>query len=242
MVLLMTATPASASASETWTLVIHAGAGVVDRGRMAPQRDRAARAALDRALAAGGAVLRAGGNALDAVEAAVRVLEDDPLFNAGRGAVFTAAGTHELDAAIMDGATRKAGAVAGVTRTRNSVSLARAVMDRSQHVMLVGAGADAFSLQQGLEQVDPRYFRTQERWDQLQRLKAGGQGAAHFNDEVKFGTVGAVARDVRGHLAAATSTGGLTGKAPGRVGDSPIIGAGTYADDRACAVSATGAG
>jgi beta-aspartyl-peptidase (threonine type) len=238
--LLMTAAPVAAA--DSWTLVIHGGAGVLERGRMTPERDHATRAALRKALEAGGTILRRGGSAVDAVEAAVRVLEDDPLFNAGRGAVFTAAGTNELDAAITDGATRKAGAVAAVTRTRNPVSLARAVMEKSPHVMLVGPGADAFSRQQDLEQVDPGYFRTQERWEQLQEFKARERGAARFDSEVKYGTVGAVARDVRGHLAAATSTGGLTGKVPGRVGDSPIIGAGTYADDRACAVSATGSG
>ncbi|MBV9842637.1 MAG: isoaspartyl peptidase/L-asparaginase [Sphingomonadaceae bacterium] len=206
------------------------------RGRTSDDEDKAARAGLAAALRVGGGILQAGGAALDAVEAAVRVLEDDPAFNAGRGAVFTTAGTHELDAAIMDGATRCAGAVAGVTRTRNPVSLARAVMRGSKHVMLVGSGADDFARQQGVEQVDPSYFSTEQRRAQLERMHG------RFDSGVKFGTVGAVARDITGRLAAATSTGGLTGKRPGRVGDTPVIGAGTYADDRACAVSATGSG
>lgn len=229
-----------AQAADGWSLVIHGGAGVLERAKMTPERDRDTRAALTRALEAGGAVLSKGGSAVEAVEAAVRVLEDDPHFNAGKGAVFTAEGRNELDAAIMNGATRAAGAVAGVTRTKNPISLARAVMEKSPHVMLAGAGADAFSKEQGLEQVDPSYFRTEERWEQLQKLRS--QGAATFDAEVKYGTVGAVARDTRGHVAAATSTGGLTGKRWGRIGDSPVIGAGTYADDRACAVSATGSG
>jgi beta-aspartyl-peptidase (threonine type) len=231
-----------AAAKPTWTLLIHGGAGVLERGTMTPERDAGTRAALRRALDAGGSILNGGGSALDAVEAAVRVLEDDPHFNAGKGAVFTADGRNELDAAIMEGTTRKAGAVAGVTRTRNPVSLARAVMEDSPHVMLIGEGADRFSVVMGEAQVEPDYFGTPERWQQLQNSKAQGQGAARFDHEVKFGTVGAVARDSRGHLAAATSTGGLTGKLGGRVGDSPVIGAGTYADDRACAVSATGSG
>lgn len=234
---------APAGAAEPWTLLIHGGAGVIERANMTPERDAEIRAALRSALEAGGAVLDRGGTALDAVEATVRVLEDSPHFNAARGAVFTSAGTNEMDAAIMEGSTRRAGAVAGVTRTKNPVSLARAVMENSKHVMFVGPGADAFSIEAGLEQADPAYFRTELRWQQLQDLRARGQGAARLtNPEFKYGTVGAVARDSQGHLAAATSTGGLTGKTPGRVGDSPVIGAGTYADDRACAVSATGAG
>jgi len=231
---------AAVEAKQGWTLVIHGGAGVLEREKMTPERDRATRAALDRALAAGGTILDKGGSALDAVEAAVKVLEDDPHFNAGRGAVFTYEGKNELDAAIMDGRDRRAGAVAGVTTTRNPISLARAVMEKSPHVFMAGDGADAFSKEVGATQVDPSYFRTDERWQQLQKLKQ--QGARYFDAEVKYGTVGAVARDSRGHLAAATSTGGLTGKRWGRIGDAPVIGAGTYADDRACAVSATGSG
>lgn len=229
------------AAAKDWALAIHGGAGVLKRENMTPEKERAYRAGLAEALAAGQAVLEKGGAALDAVEATVRVLEDNPLFNAGKGAVFTDAGTNELDAAIMDGRDRRAGAITGVTRTRNPISLARAVMERSGHVMLAGAGADAFSREAGLEQVDPSYFRTEERWKQLQDRKQRGQGAWRMTDE-KFGTVGAVARDVNGNLAAATSTGGLTGKRFGRVGDSPVIGAGTFADNRACAVSATGSG
>lgn len=233
------------AAAQSWTLVIHGGAGVIERENMTPEREAAVRSALSQALEAGSAVLDSGGSALDAVEAAVRLLEDDPNFNAGRGAVFTYDGTNELDASIMDGRTRAAGAVAGVTRTRHPVSLARAVMERSEHVMLASEGADAFSLAQGLEQADPSWFRTEERFEQLQRLKAraasGGQASA-FDIDMKYGTVGAVARDKAGNLAAATSTGGITGKRWGRIGDAPVIGAGTYADNRACAVSATGAG
>lgn len=233
---------ASAQTPDRWTLLVHGGAGVIERKNMTPEREAAIRAALERALDAGGAILDGGGSAVDAVEAAVRVLEDDPNFNAGKGAVFTSAETHELDAAIMDGTSRKAGAVAAVTRTRNPISLARAVMEKGQHVMLAGPGADRFSLEAGLEQVDLGYFSTDERRRQLRELQTRGKVSAAFDQAVKYGTVGAVARDANGRLAAATSTGGLTNKHPGRVGDSPIIGAGTYADDRACAVSATGAG
>ncbi len=233
---------AAANAAQ-WSLVIHGGAGVMERSSLTPEQAAGYRAGLTAALDAGAALLGRGGSAVDAIEAAVKVLEDDPHFNAGKGAVFTAEGRNELDAAIMDGATRKAGAVAGVTRTRNPVSLARAVMDHSPHVMLARDGADIFSIEHGLEQVDPAWFRTEERWQQLQAMKeAARQGAALFDTNLKYGTVGAVARDQAGHVAAATSTGGLTGKRWGRVGDSPLIGAGTYADDRACAVSATGSG
>ncbi len=230
--------PADPTAS--WTLVIHGGCGTIERATLGPAEDEAARAGLAAALAAGAEILAGGGAALDAVEAAVRVLEDDPHFNAGRGAVFTYEGVNELDAAVMDGASLDAGAVTGVTRTRNPVSLARAVMDKSPHVLLSGAGADRFSVEQGLEQVGPEWFRSAERWRQLQELKASGPQA--FDLDIKYGTVGAVAADMAGHVAAATSTGGLTAKRWGRIGDSPLIGAGTYADDRACAVSATGAG
>lgn len=239
-VLAMTAAPAHADDKAGWTLVIHGGAGVIERERMTPEREKAARAGLDAALAAGQKVLAGGGSALDAVEAAVRVLEDDPSFNAGRGAVFTYEGKNELDAAIMEGTTRKAGAVAGVTATKNPIGLARRVMENSPHVMLAGAGADAFSEEQGLEQAGPDWFGTEERRRQLDELKS--RKADAFDIDMKYGTVGAVARDAKGHVAAATSTGGVTGKRWGRIGDSPLIGAGTYADDRACAISATGAG
>lgn len=219
---------------------MHGGAGILERGTIAPDVEQGARDGLARALEAGSAVLSAGGAALDAVEAAVRVLEDDPHFNAGRGAVFTYDGDIRLDAAIMDGSNRDAGAVTGVHATRNPVSLARAVMEKSPHVMLSGVGADQFSREQGLEQVDPSYFETDERRRQLDVMK--DNKADWFDVDMKYGTVGAVARDAAGHVAAATSTGGITGKRWGRIGDSPLIGAGTYADDRACAVSATGSG
>lgn len=226
--------------SVRWSLAIHGGAGSMRHETM-PEADRGPYlSGLEAALAAGAAVLGADGSALDAVSAAVCMLEDDPHFNAGRGAVFTYHGTNELDAAIMDGATRKAGAVAGVGHTKNPVKLARAVMDHSPHVMLSGMGAEEFGRELGIEQVDPDWFATGERWRQLQELKAKKLG--WFDVDLKYGTVGAVARDAAGHLAAATSTGGLTGKRWGRIGDSPLIGAGTYADDRSCAVSATGAG
>ncbi len=231
---------ADGSGAGAWSLVVHGGAGVLERGRLAPEYEGQARAGLNAALDAGQAVLAGGGSALDAVEAAVRVLEDDPHFNAGRGAVFSYEGANELDAAIMDGAGRAAGAVAGVTATRNPVSLARAVMEKSPHVFLAGRGADRFSADEGLEQVDPSWFATPERRRQLDTMKA--DKTSWFDVDMKYGTVGAVACDAHRHVAAATSTGGITGKRWGRVGDTPVIGAGTYADDRACAVSATGSG
>lgn len=239
--LLALAKPAMADGMQEWTLVIHGGAGVIERDKMTPEREASQRSALAASLSAGKAVLASGGSALDAVEAAVRVLEDDPGFNAGRGAVFNADGVNELDAAIMDGRDRRAGAVTGLTATKNPVAAARAVMEKTQHVMLQGGGANTFSREVGLAQEAPAYFRTEERWQELQQLLHPETGAL-FDAEVKFGTVGAVARDSHGNLAAATSTGGLTGKKWGRVGDSPIIGAGTYADNRGCAVSATGSG
>jgi L-asparaginase / beta-aspartyl-peptidase len=238
VVAVMTNTPAAAKPH--WSLIIHGGAGALERGKLTPEQDRDTRAALAAALAAGSAILDKGGSSLDAVEAAIHILEDDPHFNAGRGAVFTYEGRNELDAAIMDGRDRRAGAVAGVTRTRHPVSLARKVMEASPHVMLSREGADQFSVEQGLEQVEPSWFATPERRRQLDEMKAKKLG--WFDVDLKYGTVGAVARDTAGHVAAATSTGGLTGKRWGRIGDSPMIGAGTYADDRACAVSATGAG
>jgi L-asparaginase / beta-aspartyl-peptidase len=196
---------------------------------------------LERALDAGAAVLVGGGGALDAVEASVKVLEDDPHFNTGRGSVFTHEGRIEMDASIMDGRDLAAGAVTGVTATRNPISLARAVMERSPHVFLSREGADQFSRDHGLEQAPPGYFATEERRRQLEELRARPE-AEQFDVHLKYGTVGAVAMDRAHHVAAATSTGGLTGKRWGRIGDSPIIGAGTYADDRGAAVSATGAG
>jgi beta-aspartyl-peptidase (threonine type) len=231
---------ADAPKRQTWALAIHGGAGVIERGDLTPAQEQAYRASLDAALQAGSTVLARGGASLDAVEAAIRLLEDDPLFNAGKGAVFTADGRNELDASIMEGATRRAGAVAGVTRTRNPISLARAVMEKSRHVMLAREGADQFSVEQGLEQVDPSWFRTEQRWQQL--LDWRRDNAKLLDPTHSRGTVGAVALDVNGHLAAGTSTGGMTGKLWGRVGDSPVIGAGTYAADGNCAVSATGSG
>jgi beta-aspartyl-peptidase (threonine type) len=230
----------TSAAAKDWKLVIHGGAGVIERSGLTSEKEQEIRAGLDRALKAGSIVLAHGGSALDAVEASARVLEDDPNFNAGRGAVFTYDGTNELDASIMDGRTRAAGAVAGVTRTKNPISLARAVMEHSEHVFLAAPGADRFSIDQGLEQVDPEYFATAERKRQLDELR--GRKLSAFDVELKYGTIGAVAVDSDGHVAAATSTGGLTGKRWDRIGDSPVIGAGTYADDRGCAVSATGTG
>ena len=237
--LLMSVT-ASAQETPRWSIAIHGGAGTMSRAAMTPEVEQAHRDALAQARDAGAKVLAAGGSALDAVEAAIVILEDDPKFNAGRGAVFTYQGTNELDASIMDGATRAAGAVAAATHTKNPIRLARAVMEKGPHVFLSGAGADEFSRENGLEQVDPDWFATPERWRQLEELKAKKLG--WYDVDLKYGTVGAVAVDSKGHVAAGTSTGGLTGKRWGRIGDSPLIGAGTYADDRACAVSATGAG
>jgi beta-aspartyl-peptidase (threonine type) len=228
-------------AAKDWKIVIHGGAGVMERERITPEQDRDIRAALSHALGTGSEILAAGGSALDAVEATVRELENDPHFNAGRGAVFTYQGTSELDAAIMDGNGRQSGAVAGATGTKNPVSLARAVMEKSPHVMLSGAGADEFSRDQGLEQAGPEWFALPERRRQLDEMKAAGE-SGWFDVDMKYGTVGAVALDTSGHVAAATSTGGITGKRWGRIGDSPLIGAGTYADDRAAAISATGSG
>jgi len=223
-----------------WSIAIHGGAGAIERESLSDARQRAYEAGLAAALDAGARVLGDGGSALDAVTAAVVLLEDDPLFNAGRGATFTFDGRIELDAAVMDGRERAAGAVAGVTTVRNPVLLARAVMEAGPHVLLAGAGAERFAREHGFEPVDPTWFETPERRRQLEEFQA--RGGDWFDSSVKYGTVGAVARDAQGHLAAATSTGGLTGKRWGRIGDSPLIGAGTYADDRACAVSATGAG
>lgn len=207
-------------------------------GRIDPEHEHAARAGLEAALAEAGAILQKGEDALDAVEAAVRVLEEDPSFNAGRGSVLTARGCIELDAAIMSGQTRAAGAVAGLRTTRAPISLARRLLDQGPHVFLSGKGADEFARDRGMEQVANSWFEIAERRRQLHELLEQGG----FDDEIKYGTVGAVAVDVNGHVAAATSTGGLTAKRWGRVGDSPLIGAGTYADDRSAAVSATGSG
>lgn len=229
-------------------LAIHGGAGVI-RNSLTPADEAAVRAALELALRKGHEQLKAGKPALDAVTAAITVLEDDPNFNAGRGAVFTHDGRNELDAALMDGATRKAGAVAGLRKVKNPILLARAVMEHSPHVMMVGEGAEAFAREQGVEQVDPTWFRTEKRWQQLQQAlkeEASKQADAKQADSAQpglkyTGTVGAVALDSAGRLAAGTSTGGMTNKRYGRVGDAPIIGAGTYASE-ICAVSGTGWG
>src|ERR1041385_2719801 len=230
-------------------LVIHGGAGTIERSKMTPEGEREYRAGLERALAAGYEILKRGGSSLDATESAVRVLEDDPHFNAGKGAVFTSAGTNEMDAAIMDGSTLRAGTVASLKHIKNPVGLARLVMEKSGHVMMDGEGAEAFAKENGVELVDQKYFFTQERWDALQKIKAAeksrdGSGDKKFiiTDQDRHGTVGAVALDQQGNLAAATSTGGTTNKRAGRIGDSPIIGGGTYANNKTCAVSATGDG
>ncbi|MBO9328538.1 beta-aspartyl-peptidase [Achromobacter sp. HZ01] len=242
-------------------IAIHGGAGAMSRAAMSPEKEQEYLDALESILAAGQAVLAQGGSALDAVTEAVRLLEDCPLFNAGHGAVFTSAGTHELDAAIMDGATLRSGAIAGVHRVRNPVFAARKVMENSKHVFFVGEGAEAYAKEEGLELVDPSYFSTEARREQLlrvqretpeaavldhdgQALVARGQPAPAdpLDADKKFGTVGAVAVDAQGNLAAATSTGGITNKQVGRVGDAPLIGAGTYASNKTCAVSTTGTG
>ncbi len=246
-----------------WGLVIHGGAGTISRETMTPERETEYRASLEAALRAGHEVLAGGGQALDAVVAAVQVMEDDSLFNAGRGAVFTNDGRNELDAAIMDGPTLRAGAVAGVTNVRSPVALARTVMEQSEHVFMAGRGAETFAEIHGLEIVHPSHFRTEARWEALQRAQEAearteqppggdarsgpgtpggvpGPEMASANAH-RFGTVGAVALDQRGRLAAATSTGGMTNKRWGRIGDVPVIGAGTYAN-ASCGVSGTGWG
>ncbi len=251
LVLLAMTTTLAAAQDKPFAIAIHGGSGTITRATLTPEREAAYRSVLAEALEAGRRVLVADGTSVDAVVAAVKVMEDSPLFNAGKGAVFTHEGTNEMDASIMDGNGRRAGAVAGVTTVKNPVTAARAVMERSRHVMMAGKGAEQFAKEQGLEIVAPKYFWTQERWDQLQKAKerdrlpldhdAPGKTSALAEDE-KFGTVGAVALDKAGNLAAATSTGGLTNKRFGRVGDSPIVGAGTWAENESVAVSATGTG
>ena len=223
----------------SWKLMIHGGSGAMRPTNVSPDQEARARAGLSAALDAGEAILAAGGSAVDAVEAAARVLEEDPCFNAGRGSVLSATGEVELDAAIMDGNGRHAGAVAGLRTTRAPISAARAALDHSPHVLLTYDGADLFARERGLEQVDNAWFVTPERQRQLDEIMAAGGG---FDSDIKYGTIGAVAVDMDGHVAAATSTGGLTAKRWGRIGDSPLIGAGTFADNRAGAVSATGLG
>ncbi|MBC8084269.1 MAG: isoaspartyl peptidase/L-asparaginase [Hymenobacter sp.] len=281
-------TTSAAAAPGPITLVIHGGAGTITRANMTAEKEKAYTEALNQALQTGYAILKGGGTSLDAVEATVRVMEDSPLFNAGKGAVFTHEGRNEMDAAIMEGQNLKAGAVAGITVVRNPISAARAVLEKSEHVMLTGPGAEQFAREKGLTIVEPSYFFTQARYDQLQNAlraeksagtpdqlnaptKTGQAAPAKAKDKVKpgkptsafpagatdpdadkarliftegqkYGTVGAVALDQFGNLAAATSTGGMTNKRYGRVGDAPIIGCGTYADNQSCAVSCTGWG
>ncbi len=236
------------AASDTIALVVHGGAGTIRKSDMTPETEAEYRAKLKEGLIKGYLILKAGGSSLDAVEATVRIFEDSPLFNAGKGAVFSAQGRNELDASIMEGSTLMAGAVAGVTTIKNPVIAARAVMEQTRHVLLVGEGAEVFAASVGLEIVEPSYFFTQKRWDSLQRVQELEKSARRQNSSDRLidagyvlGTVGALALDKEGNLAAATSTGGLTNKRFGRVGDSPIIGAGTYANET-CAVSATGEG
>ncbi|HEV3151025.1 MAG TPA: isoaspartyl peptidase/L-asparaginase [Acidobacteriaceae bacterium] len=254
------AQPARAHTTK-WAIAIHGGAGEEEWQHMDAATEAAYHASLARALDAGAAVLGKGGRSIDAVEAAIEILEDDPLFNAGRGAAFDAEGKNEMDAAVMDGATLEAGSVAGVSATKNPISLARAVMEHSPYVMMVGPGADAFAVSQHLPQMPPSYFFIEMRWQELlgvlreqgkpipprpsgvpaaPQARAVPQSVAPFAH--RFGTVGAVARDAHGNVSAGTSTGGMQGKLPGRVGDSPVIGAGTYAANDSCAVSATGVG
>lgn len=239
--------------AQQYALVIHGGAGSLTPGMAAPEREMAYRQGLQNALDAGEKILKAGGTALDAVVAAIKVLEDDSLFNAGKGAVFTSEGKNELDASIMDGKTLKAGAVAGVTTIKNPITAARAVMDKSPHVMMAGKGAEQFAQKKGCTIVPSSYFRTEEQWSTLQNIKKDEQKEKGLKDkksylnqpenhDFKYGTVGAVALDKQGNLAAGTSTGGMTNKSFGRIGDAPIIGAGTYANNKTCAISCTGWG
>jgi L-asparaginase / beta-aspartyl-peptidase len=238
-----------------WGIVIHGGAGTIQRGSMTPEREREYHDALEEALRAGHAILAQGGSSLDAIVAAIHVMEDSPLFNAGRGAVFTAEGTNELDASIMYGPTRAAGAVAGVTRVKNPIDLARLVMEQSPHVMMSGAGAETFGAQHGIAMVSPDYFHTEARWRALERAREAERARQPTSDAAtgdpeelwdasarRMGTVGAVALDRQGNIAAGTSTGGMTNKRFGRIGDAPIIGAGTYADNACGGISATGHG
>lgn len=231
-----------------YAIAIHGGAGTLGKANMTPEKEQAYRAALDSALTIGETLLRGGAPALDAVEQTIRYLEDCPLFNAGRGAVFTHEGKNELDASIMEGRTQKAGAIGGVQRVKNPISLARAVMEKSPHVLLSGAGAESFATEQGIALIDPKWFYTEPRWQALQKQleseksKPKTGSLESTNPDYKFGTVGCVVLDKAGNLAAGTSTGGMTNKRWNRLGDTPIIGAGTYADNAVCAVSCTGHG
>ncbi|MBG9377886.1 isoaspartyl peptidase/L-asparaginase [Panacibacter sp. DH6] len=238
-----------------YVLVIHGGAGTILKSQMTKEKEQQYTKGLNDALEAGKKILANGGTAMDAVVAAIKVLEDNPLFNAGKGAVFTNEGKNEMDAAIMDGSNLKAGSVAGVTTIKNPITAARAVMDKSEHVMMVGKGAEKFAQQQGCTIVDPSYFFTEERWRSLQQIRAEDSSKMLLdhdsakallkqpgNKDYKYGTVGCVALDMNGNLAAGTSTGGMTNKKFGRVGDAPVIGAGTYANNATCAISCTGWG
>lgn len=248
------ATSVFANTQSPIRLVIHGGAGTITKDTITPEQEKEYKEKLTEALNAGYAVLNSGGTSIEAVQKSINVMEDSPLFNAGKGAVFTHDGRNELDASIMDGKTRNAGAVAGVTTVKNPINAAIAVMEKSPHVLMVSNGADLFAKEKGLTIVDPSYFRTEHRWQQLQKaiekeqvvLDHDGKTATLFIDpmmyDYKYGTVGAVALDQHGNLAAGTSTGGMTNKRYGRVGDSPIIGAGNYADNETVAVSATGSG
>ncbi len=243
-----------AQSTGKYILVIHGGAGTILKNNMTPEKEKLYKQGLQNALNAGNDILKNHGAAIDAVEAAIKILEDDSLFNAGKGAVFTNEGKNELDASIMDGKNLKAGAVAGVTNIKNPIAAARAVMDKSEHVIMAGKGAEQFAAMNGCETVDPSYFFTTQRWLDLQDAKKQDSLKAMHKDstkaflkqpdnyDYKYGTVGAVALDMKGNLAAGTSTGGMTDKRFGRVGDSPIIGAGTYADNNTCAISCTGWG
>lgn len=224
-----------------WAIVVHGGAGFMNPDDFTAEQEKACHVKLAEALNAGGDILESGGSAMDAVEAAIRIMEDSPLFNAGKGAVFNADGINELDASFMDGSTLNAGAVANVRRIKNPISAARLVMEASPHVMLIRDGAEMFAQENGIQMVDPSYFYTENRWKSLERAREREQ--KNLEDQTKkSGTVGCVALDKNGNLAAGTSTGGMTNKKYGRVGDSPIIGAGTYADNSCCGVSATGHG
>lgn len=230
-------------------IVIHAGAGSLNRDSFTPEREQLYHATLEQSLRAGHAILKGGGSALDAVEAAIVIMEDAPVFNAGKGAVFTAEGKNELDASIMNGDSLQAGAVGGVTTVKNPIRASRAVMEKSPHVLFTNRGAEKFAADNGLEMVDPKYFFTERRWKQIQtwlkqqEAKAKPRAAAEPDRHADyFSTVGCVALDAKGNIAAGTSTGGMTGKRFGRIGDSPIIGAGTYADNRTAGISCTGHG
>jgi beta-aspartyl-peptidase (threonine type) len=235
-----------AGAAPTYAIAIHGGAGAIRRENMSAEMEQAIRGALNAALDAGETILKEGGGSLDAVTAAIALLEDSPLFNAGKGAVFTSDEKNELDASIMSGVDRAAGAAGGVATVKNPIKLARAVMERSEHVMLIGTGAEQFAAEQGLEIVDPSYFFTQSRWDGLRRVKAKEEKSSGFreylDEDRKYGTVGCVALDQAGNIAAGTSTGGMTNKRYNRLGDAPVIGAGTFADNNYCGVSCTGHG